>query len=93
MIIYSMAGFAVSFILMVLFKRSEIFSKIGVSVIGGISHNMTQIGVAAILTGLYGPLFSYIPVLLISGFLTGAFIGFLGSKCLPVVEKIKVNNN
>ena len=46
-IIYSLAGGLLSFLVMLLLKKTGGFSAIGVSIAGGVSHNIGQILVAA----------------------------------------------
>lgn len=45
-ILYSLAGGILSFLVMLLLKRIKGFSMIGVSIAGGVSHNIGQIAVA-----------------------------------------------
>lgn len=74
MILYSLAGACVSFVCMYLAKKSCLFSVIGVSVIGGIAHNMGQLAAAmAVLES--ANLIYYAPVLLVAGLVTGFLIG------------------
>lgn len=49
----------------------------GISIIGGVAHNIGQFLVAAFVTKTFG-VFSYLPVLLIAGTVAGALIGLLG---------------
>lgn len=66
MILYSLAGAAVSFLCMCLAKKSGLFSMTGVSMIGGVMHNMGQLLVAmAVLETV--SLVYYGPVLLARG--------------------------
>lgn len=76
MILYSLAGALLSFGCMYLAKRSNLFGVVGVSVIGGITHNMGQllVAMAALETG---SLIYYGPVLLAAGVITGLLIGIL----------------
>ena len=45
---YSLAGAALSFLIMALLRRQDWFGELGVSVAGGVCHNIGQIAVAAI---------------------------------------------
>lgn len=81
---YGLAGGAVSLLLMILAKKTGWFSKIGVSIIGGIGHNIGQLCVAAVVVQTAG-VFSYLPVLLVAGVVAGAVIGLLGGL---IVERI-----
>ncbi len=75
--LYSIAGGLLSWAIMCLLKRIKGFSIIGVSIAGGISHNVGQIVVAAIVLKTIA-LAYYLPFLLIAGIITGLLIGILG---------------
>ena len=67
-------------------KKMKGFSIVGVSIAGGVSHNVGQLAVAiAVVENL--KLIAYIPVLLIAGAITGFIIGILSSKIVPVMKK------
>lgn len=86
MILYSLAGAALSFVCMYFAKQSGLFSVIGVSVIGGIAHNIGQILVAMLVLETVSLVY-YGPVLLLSGLATGFLIGIITEevrKRLPV---------
>ena len=93
MILYSLAGAAVSFLCMCLAKKSGLFSMTGVSMIGGVMHNMGQLLVAmAVLETV--SLVYYGPVLLTAGVITGLLIGIVTGevkKRIPaaLVKKIE----
>ena len=93
MILYSLAGAAVSFLCMCLTKKSGLFSMTGVSMIGGVMHNMGQLLVAmAVLETV--SLVYYGPVLLAAGVITGLLIGIVTGevkKRIPaaLVKKIE----
>ena len=84
--IYSLAGGISSMAVMILAKKSGFFGKAGVSILGGIFHNIGQLSVAAFVTSTAG-VFSYLPVLLAAGVITGAVIGLLGGL---VVERVGI---
>lgn len=84
--VYGLAGGLVSLAVMILAKKSSWFGKPGVSVLGGVFHNVGQLGVAAFVTKTAG-VFSYLPVLMAAGVITGAVIGLLGGL---VVERIGI---
>lgn len=75
--IYSLAGGALSLILMILAKKPGWFSQIGVSIIGGIGHNIGQLSIAAAVVQTSG-VFYYLPFLMAAGIAAGAVIGLLG---------------
>lgn len=78
-IIYSAAGAALSLFAMILLKRSGGFSMVGVSMAGGVSHNAGQLIVAIAVVENFS-LAYYLPVLLVSGVITGFLIGTAGME-------------
>lgn len=74
--LYSLAGAVCSLTGMILLKRSKAFSPVGVSVAGGVLHNIGQI-VVAMLVMEQAALISYFPVLLVSGVVSGVVIGVI----------------
>ncbi len=84
--LYSLAGGLVSLGVMILCRRTEKFSILGVSMAGGVCHNLAQLAVAAAV--LRTPqIVWYLPVLLLSGVLTGALIGVVARMCLPKLKR------
>ena len=75
-IIYSLAGGILSLLMMAVIKRINGFSVIGVSIMGGVSHNIGQIIVASIVVENL-KLVYYLPALLIAGAVTGFIMGIL----------------
>ncbi len=75
-ILYSLAGAALSLTVMAVMKKSTAFSLMGISVAGGVSHNVGQLVIAMLLLGS-SSLIYYGPALLISGVITGLAIGWL----------------
>ena len=83
---YSLSGAVLSLLIMVLLQKSDRFSIVGVSVAGGISHNIGQIIMAIIL--MHNSVISYyLPFLIISGIVTGVVIGLVSAK---IVERVKI---
>ena len=76
MILYSLAGAFSSFVCMYLAKKSSRFSMIGVSIIGGVTHNAGQL-LTAMMVLETKSLIYYGPVLLVAGLITGFLIGVL----------------
>ena len=80
-LIYSLAGGVLSLAVMVLLKRTDKFSVTGVSMAGGVFHNVGQILAAMAVTGV--PVIAYyLPVLMVTGLLTGAVMGFISGRVL-----------
>ena len=69
-------------------KKTEKFSPIAVSVLGGVLHNVGQI-IAACLWTATPEIIYYLPVLLISGIAAGVIIGLVGGMLINRLEKIK----
>lgn len=63
-----------------------------VSVLGAIFHNVGQILVACLFSGVWQMVF-YLPVLLISAIVTGVFTGFTAKYCLKALKKNKKDIN
>lgn len=75
---YSLAGAVLSLAVMALLRRTDKLSAVGVSVAGGVAHNLGQILVAMLLLDTPQLAF-YMIVLTITGTLSGVFIGLCGS--------------
>lgn len=75
-IIYSLAGAILSMTVMLLLKKTGLFSVAGVSMAGGVAHNLGQILAAAFLVSNLS-IFIYFPVLIFSGLISGALIGIV----------------
>ena len=85
-IMYSLAGGLLSLAVMLLLKKTDKLSILAVSVMGGICHNIGQLIVAMLVVENLKLIF-YVPVLLISGFLTGLLIGIVCRVILPAVKR------
>ena len=86
--LYSLGGGLLSFGVMWLCHRTERFSVVGVSIAGGVSHNLGQLAVAAV--ALATPSIAwYVPVLLVAGLVTGGLIGGLCRLLFPRLEKLR----
>ena len=84
---YSVAGAVLSLGLMTLFKKLDFFSQVGVSIIGGISHNLGQILVAIFLFDTI-QIGYYMIVLSITGTIAGVVIGVISSILVKKLEKL-----
>lgn len=80
-ILYSLAGAALSLLCMTAARRFSGLSIVGVSILGGVTHNPGQLIVAALVVE-NGNVFYYFPALLISGLVTGALIGIVTGEIL-----------
>ena len=87
-ILYSIAGGLLSLGIMTLLKKQGGFSVIGVSVAGGVSHNVGQLIVAMLVVETYQVGY-YFPVLLVAGVLTGLGIGVASQEVLKRIRNIR----
>ena len=76
-LLYSLAGGLLSFLGMMLLKKSQKFAPVTVSICGGVLHNVGQLMMAALVLETTG-LVVYLPVLMIAGVICGGVIGLLG---------------
>ena len=87
-IIYSLAGGLLSLAVMAFLKKEGGFSVIGVSIAGGVSHNVGQLIVAMLVVETFSVIY-YEPVLLAAGAITGFFIGILAEQMLRRLRNIQ----
>ena len=78
---YSLSGALLSLAVMLLLKKTGLFSVTGVSMAGGVAHNLGQLLIAALLISNL-KIFVYFPVLIFSGMASGALIGILAHLIL-----------
>ncbi len=91
-ILYSLSGAILSLLIMSWIKKRDCFTMTGVSVAGGVSHNIGQLFMAFLVLES-GVLWYYLPVLLLSGCITGGIIGILGKeifKRIPQEETVGI---
>lgn len=86
MMLYSLAGGILSLLIMLLLKKTNWFSITGISIVGGVSHNLGQLAVALLVVQNLRITF-YLPVLLIAGLVTGCLIGMLAYKLKTLMER------
>ena len=88
-LIYSLAGAVLSLTLMYLLKRLDIVSMVGVSIVGGVSHNLGQILVAMWLmeTAEIG---YYMIVLTVTGTIAGVLIGLASSFIMRYLTSVRI---
>lgn len=84
----SLSGGILSFLVMLLFSRIKIFSPIGTSVLGAISHSFGQIIVAIIIMGTDAVLY-YLPFIALLSIITGILSGVIANEYL----KRSITNN
>ena len=74
---YSIAGGVLSLVAMAVLKRIDAMSIVGVSVAGGVLHNVGQILMAMLLLGT-AEIGYYLVILAVTGTVSGIFIGLCG---------------
>lgn len=87
MILYSLSGAWLSYLVMIGMKRSRWFHVPVVSAAGGVMHNMGQLFVAFFVVKTYG-VFYYVPILMVAGLIVGLIIGSVASLVLPYIQNI-----
>lgn len=86
-LLYSLCGGILSFAIMYFVKKTKL-SIIGVSMLGGVCHNIGQLIVAAIVMQTARIVY-YIPVLLIAGLVTGFLMGLISKLVIDRLSKIE----
>ncbi|MBQ8592438.1 MAG: Gx transporter family protein [Lachnospiraceae bacterium] len=82
---YSLAGAFCSFFIMAFCKKIKVLSMTGVSIAGGVFHNVGQCIVAAFVVNTV-QIFYYLPFLVVAGAVTGLL---LGTAAKEVIKKMK----
>lgn len=86
--LYSLAGGVLSLLIMVLLRRLQLLSAVGVSVAGGVAHNVGQIMMAMLLLDTT-QLGYYLVVLTVTGTVAGVLIGLCGAALIrKIPEKL-----
>ena len=70
-------------------KKKGGFSIMGVSIAGGVFHNIGQLAVAMLVVETFSVIY-YVPVLLIAGMLTGLLIGIVSNEMLKRLVNIQL---
>lgn len=86
-LLYSLAGGFLSLLVMIVLRRLNLLSPVGVSVAGGVCHNVGQILMAMLLLETVG-LGYYLVVLSISGTIAGILVGLCGSLLIKYTKKV-----
>ncbi|MDE7177299.1 MAG: Gx transporter family protein [Lachnospiraceae bacterium] len=86
-ILYALAGAAFSFLAMLLGRKIKRFSMAGVSMLGGVFHNIGQILVAMAVVETFAVVY-YVPFLIVAGVVTGTMLGLVGMELLPYLRRI-----
>ncbi len=84
--VYSLAGGMLSLVIMIIAKKGKLFSVTGVSILGGVFHNIGQIVVAIFVVETTSLLY-YLPVLVLSGTIAGVVIGIISAILIRHLKK------
>lgn len=84
-ILYALSGAALSFCAMLAGRRFKCFSAVGVSVLGGVFHNIGQILTAMLVVETYYVGY-YMPFLIAAGTITGAVLGVAVLEVMPYLS-------
>jgi len=85
-LIYSLSGAALALLVMILLKKFDLFSSVGISVAGGVCHNIGQV-IAACIVMETSAIAVYIIPLLLSGTISGVVIGLIAGNLVERVKK------
>ena len=87
--LFSLFGAFASFLVMFIILRTgkDRFSLIAISIVGGIAHNLGQLAAASIVLGST-TIFFYLPLLFISGIVTGVFVGIATTYLMDSIKKL-----
>ena len=88
-IIYSLAGGLLSLTAMACLKKRGGYSVMGVSIAGGVFHNIGQLVTAMLVVETFSVIY-YVPVLLAAGLVTGFLIGFTAHEMLVRLLNIEL---
>lgn len=87
-ILYALAGAVFSFAAMCVGRRMKRFSMVGVSILGGVFHNIGQLLVAMAVVETFAVAY-YIPFLIVAGTVTGAVLGLVGMELKPYLRQMR----
>ena len=88
-LVLSLAGAALSLLGIILLKKTNLFSCVAISVVGGVLHNIGQVIAVCIWYQTPG-LALELPLLLISGTIAGALIGLVSGLLVKKLNKVKL---
>ena len=88
-ILYSLAGGLLSLLVMYLLYRTEIFSMVGVSMAGGVAHNLGQLLTACLIMSNIR-LMSHFAVLLFAGMGSGILMGIVAWLVCQRLPHLKI---
>ena len=84
--LFSISGAIFSLIIMILLKKTNLFSIIGISIAGSIFHSIGQLCMAFIIIKNMS-IYMYLPVMLILSVITGLFTGYMSKEIVKLFKK------
>ncbi len=89
---YSVSGAVLSTVVMWFAKKyaEGVFSNVGVGVLGAVAHNTAQVLVASVIFGS-GYIWTYLPVLVIIGTVSGTAVGWAAEHTLRRIKMSKAS--
>lgn len=85
--LFSLSGAILSLSMMSIIKKTNLFSIVGISMIGSIFHSIGQLCMAFIVLK-NNTIYIYLPTMLILSIITGIFIGFISKEIVKLLKKI-----
>ncbi len=82
-LIFSLSGAIISLFVMQILKRYK-FDIISISIAGGVIHNLAQLFVFYIISGVL-ELYYYLPVLMFAGVFAGFLVGLISKRILKIL--------
>ena len=70
--------------------RKDLFSSVGISLVGSLTHVVTQFLLVLFLYVQSVAVLYLLPLLLISGFISGVLVGWIASRLLPILESTQM---
>lgn len=86
---YSMTGAILSLIIMIILKKKTTLATMTISIIGAVSHNIGQIIMAVMIMSTKEIIY-YLPILMITGIISGTIIGILASLLILFTKKNQI---
>lgn len=84
--LFSLSGAILSMIVMSITKKTNLFSMIGISILGSIFHGIGQLIMACVILK-NNSVFYYLPIMLVMSIVTGIFIGMISKEIVKFLKK------
>lgn len=84
--LFSLSGAILSLLMMSLMKKTNLFSIIGISIVGSIFHSIGQLIMASFILK-NNSVFYYLPIMLVLSIITGIVIGIISKEIVKYLKK------